>query len=162
MKQKFIFFYKTDFLRWAYVIYEWSLSTRKLYCRCLWNKEKQDKTLFTAPDCDNGIVYAVFEFPTLFRNYRRINSFAHLFSGYHCFFNFIAVKTFKNVCGYASLLPIWLWPCFEIVNLLKSLLRTDVFNYVKAAPFSVSFFQLPAVKKHQKRCSCDVIKDVHT
>ena len=102
----------------AYEIYECSLSTWKLYCRCLWNKEKQDKTVFTAPDCDNGIVYAVFEFPTLFRNYRRINSFAHLFSGYHCFFNFSAVKTFKNVCGYASLLPIWLWSCIEIVNLL--------------------------------------------
>ena len=105
----------------AYVIYEWSLSTWKLYCRCLWNKEKQDQTLFTASYCDNGIVYAVFEFPTLFRNYRGINSFAHLFSGYHWFFNFIAVKTFKNVCGYASLLPIWLWPCIEIVNLLRLL-----------------------------------------
>ena len=45
---------------------------------------------------------------------------------------------------------------------LKSLLHTNVLNDVTAAPFSVSFSQLPAVKKHQKWCSCDVIKDVRT
>ena len=46
--------------------------------------------------------------------------------------------------------------------LLKALLGTNILNDVTAAPFSVSFSQLLAAKKHQKWCSCDVIKDIGT
>ena len=41
------------------------------------------------------------------------------------------------------------------MSLLKSLLLMNVLNDLTSA-------QLPAIKKHQKRCNCDVIKDVCT
>ena len=44
---------------------------------------------------------------------------------------------------------------------LKALLRKNVLNDVTAALFLVSFSHLPAVKKHRKWCSSDVIKNVH-
>jgi hypothetical protein len=42
--------------------------------------------------------------------------------------------------------------------LLKSSRNEKDLNDVTAAPLSVSFSQLAAAKKHQKRGSCDVIK----
>ena len=56
-----------------------------------------------------------------------------------------------------------LHPLFSVYTFLKALQRTNILNDVKAAPFSVSFSQLPGAKKqHRQRCRCDVIKDVHT
>ena len=48
----------------------------------------------------------------------------------------------------------------ETLQMLKALLRTNVLND-SCTVFSI-FFKLPAVKKHQKRCSCDVIGDIRT
>ena len=38
-------------------------------------------------------------------------------------------------------------------NILAASVHTNILNDVTAAPFSVSFSQLPVAKKHQKRCS---------
>ena len=46
----------------------------------------------------------------------------------------------------------------KLVMLLKSSRNKKDLNDITAAPFSVSFSQLQAAKKHQKRGSCDVIK----
>ena len=48
--------------------------------------------------------------------------------------------------------------CNDSMQLLKSSRNKKDLNDVTAAPFSVSFSQLPAAKKHRKRGSCDVIK----
>ena len=50
----------------------------------------------------------------------------------------------------------------NVIETIKGTTMCDVLNDVTAALFSVSFSQLPAAKKHRKRCSCDVIKDVRT
>ena len=46
----------------------------------------------------------------------------------------------------------------KVLMVLKSSRNKKDLNDVTAAPFSVSFSQLAAAKKHQKRGSCDVIK----